>query len=389
MRANLIVAVISVAALSLATWVSLGTYTRTETAKGLLSTEAQTQRAVALRPGVLTDLKVTEGDLVERGQPLGIVRVDQDYASDRNATQESLVALSREQDLLVQKIHDTSAGARSQIASLESAIGNSSVEVGYLQQQIAIQHDIVESLRQIYMRVAPLANRGFVSRFELERRRNEFLNGEAAQARLSQQLSSLLSARFKQQAEVKQIKAAQRSEINTARSSHETITVQMAKMSAEGTYVVRAPISGMVTAIQAAPGKTVDQTAPLLTIVPSQSPLYAEIYAPSRAIGFVRAGEEARLLYDAFPYAHFGSFKARIVSVSRTSINPAEMAGPLRFDEPMYRIIAVPERQEIEAYGKKMKLQPGMTLSATLILERHSFWEWLLEPLFAVMRRDR
>jgi hypothetical protein len=49
--------------------------------------------------------------------------------------------------------------------------------------------------------------------------------------------------------------------------------------------------------------------------------LQAEIYIPSRAIGFVKPGQEVRLLYDAFPYQRFGAYRGRVVAAS-SSKNP-------------------------------------------------------------------
>jgi membrane fusion protein len=101
--------------------------------------------------------------------------------------------------------------------------------------------------------------------------------------------------------------------------------------------LITAPIGGRVTALQAAAGRVVEPGRPLMTIVPSGSALHAEIYAPTRAIGFVESGEEVRLLYDAFPYQRFGSFAGRVNRVSRTVLDPRDIAAPLKIEEPVYR----------------------------------------------------
>src|SRR6185295_17450355 len=127
---------------------------------------------------------------------------------------------------------------------------------------------------------------------------------------------------------------------------------------------------------------------PLMEIVPEGSALRAQVYAPTRAIGFVRPGQEVRLLYDAFPYQRFGSFGGRIVRVSRSVIDPRQLAEPLRIEEAVYQIEVRPDAQSIGAGGQTVPLQPGMTLTANIILDRRSFLDWLLAPLHAVMRRN-
>jgi membrane fusion protein len=108
---------------------------------------------------------------------------------------------------------------------------------------------------------------------------------------------------------------------------------------------------------------------------------------PSRAIGFVRPGQEVRLLYDAFPYQRFGSFAARVETISRQAVAGQETNAPFKIDEPVYRVIVVPDRQQVNAYGQRVGLQPGMTLAANLVLERRSFLDWVLDPVRAVTNR--
>jgi membrane fusion protein len=125
-----------------------------------------------------------------------------------------------------------------------------------------------------------------------------------------------------------------------------------------------------------------------MEIVPQRSTLHAEIYAPTRAIGFVKPGLEVRLLYDAFPYEKFGSFGGRVTQVSHAVMDPRQIAAPLNLQEAVYRLEVIPQAQAVEAYGRKEPLQAGMAVTANIILERRSFLSWLLEPLNAVLHRN-
>lgn len=49
-----------------AVWVSIGTYARIETVPGLLVTSVPSAKVVALQPGVVSELSVQEGQLVEK-----------------------------------------------------------------------------------------------------------------------------------------------------------------------------------------------------------------------------------------------------------------------------------------------------------------------------------
>ena len=114
----------------------------------------------------------------------------------------------------------------------------------------------------------------------------------------------------------------------------------------------------------------------------------AELFIPSHAIGFMEKGQEVKLLYDAFPYQFFGSHHATIVKVTETILSPNEIIAPFVVREPVYRVIAEIAKETINARGKEIALQSGMTLKANVVLERRSLLDWMMEPLRAVRERS-
>ena len=55
--------------------------------------------------------------------------------------------------------------------------------------------------------------------------------------------------------------------------------------------------------------------------------------------------------------------------------------------EPSYRIVVRLARQDVDAFGQSVPLQPDMTVKADIVLEERSILEWLLEPLFSARGR--
>jgi membrane fusion protein len=77
LRAHLLtLALLGIAAV-LAAWVALGTYTRSELARGLLVTDRPSIKIVALRPGQVAGLHVVDGQRVRAGQKLATILVEQ------------------------------------------------------------------------------------------------------------------------------------------------------------------------------------------------------------------------------------------------------------------------------------------------------------------------
>ena len=104
MRAHAIVALLALSVAGLGAWVSLGHYTRAEPAKGILMADAGAAKIVAIRPGVITQMMVRDGQYVRKGQVLVAIQVEQDYAVGERATREGLNALQAQQQLTMQQV---------------------------------------------------------------------------------------------------------------------------------------------------------------------------------------------------------------------------------------------------------------------------------------------
>lgn len=369
-------------------WITFGTYSRTEAARGILATRAASAKVVAIRAGQVTELLVAEGDFVRQGQRLATVRTEQADESGASTIGESLVAVESQRRLTEQQMRLAGRRAESERARLAATLAGLEQQREDLAGQIVLQEEAVTSTRDTFERVAGLLENGFISRIEVERRRQAYITARQDLARLNQQRNAMGADIRRSTAELARVAADAGSEIVAASSSAEALVQQRARLRAERAYTILAPISGRVAALQTAAGRGTDPSVPLLEIVPEGSALTAQVYAPTRAIGFVRPGQEVRLLYDAFPYQRFGSFGGRVVRVSRTVIDPRQLAAPLGIEEPVYRIEVALDAQTVAAFGERMPLQPGMTLNANLILDRRSFLDWLLTPLNAVLRRN-
>ena len=73
--------------------------------------------------------------------------------------------------------------------------------------------------------------------------------------------------------------------------------------------------------------------------------------------------------------------------VSATVFTPNDATGPVTIKEPSYRIVVRLGRQDVDAFGQVVPLQPDMTVQADIVLEERSILEWLLEPLYSARGR--
>src|SRR5207302_891929 len=118
--------------------------------------------------------------------------------------------------------------------------------------------------------------------------------------------------------------------------------------------------AGRISTMQATEGQFADPRRLQMEVVPSDSMLEAQLFVPARAIGFLAAGQAVRILYEAFPYQQFGTYRGRVTNVSQTIVSGNDASGPVALKEPAYRVTAKLERQEINAAGKNISLQADM-----------------------------
>jgi membrane fusion protein len=150
--------------------------------------------------------------------------------------------------------------------------------------------------------------------------------------------------------------------------------------------VLTAPVAGEVGDISGEPGQRARPDTSLVTIVPAGSRLQVWLYAPTRAIGFVRPGQEVRLMFDAFPHQRHGAGRGRVVEISEAPVEPSAIDPGLGIEEPAFRVRV--EIEELPRRGPRgpHALRPGMTLSGNLVLERRGLWELFFNPIFTALR---
>ncbi|GAA0538411.1 membrane fusion protein [Rhizomicrobium palustre] len=173
----------------------------------------------------------------------------------------------------------------------------------------------------------------------------------------------------------------------SAQSTGAQVTQKIIQNSAQSSDLVVASVGGRVQAIPVEQGQNLAAGATLAVITPKGARLEAELYAPSKAIGFVRPGQQVHLMYQAFPHEKFGVQLGRIVSLSHTILSPSELQIPgINVNQPVFRIRVVLANQSIHAYGENVPLQPGMLLSANIVFDHRTLLQWLFDPIYAAQK---
>jgi membrane fusion protein len=359
-------------------------YARVETVPGLIVPDKGIAIAVPTRPGIVSQLLVKEGQVVEQGAPLASITSGETLASGRTAPAQVAASLQIQDAQLLDQSSALASASLAEQSRMSVQITGLEQELRNIAEQIIVQQSLVDSAQKEFSSAQAVAERGFISR-------RDMLIREEQLATRRQQLSQLEQSRASKSAQLEDSRRAigqtvsqARAQSANLRANRQELARQQVDISVAGGYVLTAPASGTATAITVKAGQTVGPTTPLLSIIPKGSKLRAELPIPATMIGFVRIGQEVKLSIDAFPYQQFGTIKARISLIPGA---PVSMNNSKGNPTPVYIAIAQIDAPYIMAFGKEQPLLSGMTLSARITTRKQSLLEWLFEPLYAVRRR--
>ena len=361
--------------------------------QGMLVPTAGVTRVFSNQVGVIKDIRVKDGQLVREGDILFVVSGERSTSDSRST--ETLISelLTQRRDSFHTELQQARAQANYRRSALQQRMLDLQNEIKRLDNQALIQKQRIILSEQNVARFLQLKVTNYISEAQLQEREGELLDQRQRLLEIERLRSTVQRDFASTQAEERDITVQALRDENALRRNTSALEQDMTENEARREILVRASQSGTITAIAANLGQTVGTATSLASILPQGNKLEAEMYVPSRAVGFIKPGMKALLRYQAFPYQKFGQHSARVREVATTSIRPDElptsaaaMPGASQ-SEPVYRIRLELDKQTVQAYGKAMPLRSGMLVDASVMLERRKLYEWVLEPLFSISGR--
>lgn len=155
--------------------------------------------------------------------------------------------------------------------------------------------------------------------------------------------------------------------------------------------VLRAPSNGIVLEIaERSVGSVLKEAEPLITLVPVDAPLEAEVQILPRDIGYLQVNQPARVKIEAFPYQKHGVLAGTLSTISADAFaggrggadsggggGGADGKGAPSF----FRGRVTLEGNTLRNVPEGTDLLPGMTLSAEIVVGRRTILSYFLYPL--------
>jgi membrane fusion protein len=338
--------------------------------------------------GWIESTHVRDGQVVVRGEPLYVVNIDTSTRNG-NTQQQILRALATQRSVLVYQIARKIELRNKQNAELQRKIENLQAQVAQMDTEIAMKTEFVRTVTQNYVDFSRFAETGISTLHEKlaqqqtwMRAKDELEELKGSALRLRAQLSDTQYQLTTNDLQVD-------NDVDSMRSKISELDQQVVNSETRHSVEIRAPGAGRVTAIASYPGQMVATGARMVTIIPSDNKMRAELLAPSTSIGFIRPGERVLLRYSAFPYQKFGEYEGTVTEVSQAALGPEELRSLVPVMPPSsrsntfyYRVIVTPDRQDVMAYNQSKPLQASMQVDASVLLDERPIYQWILEPLY-------
>jgi len=358
-----------------------------------------------LEGGILSDVLVAEGQIVEKDQVLLKIDDTRFSSSVRETELKYYELLARSTRLKAESdgvdfiVPEEVISANPTLAANERALylsrqGELRSAIQVLEQQQAQrrqelierrakQSQLVEgyelSNKELKMS-EPLVDLGVISEVEvlrLKRTVNQ-LYGEMEANRLAipRTQSALNEAKQKvieQTIQFKTDAASQFSEVN-AELSRTRETIFSAKDRVTRTQV-RSPLKGTIKQLKInTVGGIIQPGMDLLEIVPIEDNLLIEAKIRPSDIAFLRPGQEAMVKLTAYDFSIYGGLPAKLERISADTIKDEK-------DESFYLIYLRTDKNYIFHKNVKLNIIPGMTTTVDILTGKKTVFDYLLKPI--------
>jgi len=321
------------------------------------------------------------GEAVEKGQRLArILTLDTD-AEGKSLTEleisglEQALRLAGERLRLARRrLEPLEEQAKLALAQHRRDIEQARITVKGLKEQL----DIAKAEER---RSRSLAAKGLVTKVRLQEARSRLIRARQELADAEGRLA-MLQARTRQvEIDWQERRIELRQTINRLEQEERDLRARIRQARSKRETGIFAPVAGTVTYAAAQNGATVAAGTQLFRITPRTARLQAVLLAPSSAIGFVKKGDVVWIRYAAFPYREHGVFEGRVIAMDKVAQPPQALDVPLTLTEPVYRLTVDIEQSPKSKKGHALRLSAGMTLEASIIIDRKPLLLWLLSPI--------
>jgi HlyD family secretion protein len=368
--------------------------------------------------GIVREIAVTEGQSVQAGQIL--VRMDANISeADSKTIQSELQHKQLELRRIKAELTNTSftlekgddpvlfqrilAAYHANRQALQDSLATEQTSMAKARQDLASSVEVQHKLEKVLptyqaqeQSYEELGKKGFAGKLMVEEKRRDRITAEQdlkAQQYNAESLNTTISqssrrmaqiqSEYKQKLQAEQVALfaeTQKLEQDWKKQAHKNSLLEL-----------KAPQAGIVKDLAThTPGTVVSPGTVLMTLVPNNEPLYAEVWVKNQDAGFVHPGQHVKLKLTAYPFQKYGMVDGELLNVSADSTdrpnakqNQTDTTADTETNNNSfaYKAIVKLKQQTLQADQDILKLSSGMQVAAEIKLADQTVLEYLLSPV--------
>jgi adhesin transport system membrane fusion protein len=362
-----------VALISFFLWANFSEIDQITRAQGSVIPSSNVQLIQSKNGGVLKQLPVSVGDIVDQDQV--VAQFEQTNAeADYQEAKAQVAALSAAMSRLTAELFGSSPEfseladefphfVRSQKLLFDRRQSANSEEIENLDAILALVREEIQMNE-------PLLAKGDVSKTEI--------------LRLQREEAELVAKRGKISNDYFQATQAEYNETEEEFERISQLLIQRKKQ-LEGTTLT-APVKGIVKSIRLTTvGGVIRPGEDVLEIVPLEDDLMIEAKVAPQDIGFLRVGMDVSVKIDAYDYTIYGDLNGVLSYISADTLEENTQRG----DVPFYRVhVRTQGRKFSGRPDAELQILPGMTATVEVKTGKNTVLSYLLKPIVKTLRES-
>lgn len=363
------IALLGLVVLGFVVWAYFSPVEEVTRGQGSVIPSSREQVIQSLDPGVIAELPVKEGDLVEAGQVL--VRLDTArsaalYGEARNKVDALRATAARLRSEAYGVPLKFAAGIPKELAARETAAYRA--RVGAINETVAGLKRSKALLDREIAITEPMAAKGVVSEVEILR-----MKRQANDLQLQ-----IIERRTKFEAD------ANTELVRTEADLGQSVENMAARADPVNRADIRAPLRGVVKNIRInTVGGVITAGQEIMTVVPVDGPLLVEAYIRPRDVAFIKPNDPAVVKLTAYDYALYGGLDGVVTLISPSTLKDERRSElNLNPDESYYRVLVETRGNELtDKLGKALPIIPGMVASVDIKTGQKTVFQYLVKPI--------
>lgn len=374
--------------------------------EGTIVPSSRTQVIQNLEGGILADILVHEGDIVERGDVLVRIENTMAEANLEDARSQYLTLLATEARLVAEVENKDEIAfppavldeeptvaadqkrlfaarqrqLEAQISVLKSQAQQRKQEVAEMNSRANQLRENLRLAREELAITAPLVQKGVMPRIELIRIERQVADLEGEIRTISAAIPRLQSAQQEANQRIEEMQLTAQTEasdeLNKTRSELKSISQSLfAGQDRVTRTAVTSPVRGTVKDMKInTVGGVIQPGEDIMEIVPLGDNLIVEARIRPADIAYLRPNQKAVIKISAYDFSIYGGLTAKLERISADTIKDEE-------GESFYHVYLRTEENSLRHQGEELPIIPGMTVTAEILTGEKSVLDYILKPI--------